>query len=470
MLAENRYRTLSQLPGPKGLPILGNLLQLDTNKLHLILEKWSVLYGEVYKFNIANITVVAISNSELIQKILRDRPESYRRVSSIESAARELGAHGVFTAEGEQWRRERYVTMQAFKSEPLRRFFPNMIKITERLLIRWIKAANSELSVEVRDEWMRFTIDITTDFAFGYDINLLENDNDNFQKHLERVLAGLNRRTSAPFPYWRYIKMPEDRTLEKSLAIVKQTIGEFVQETRQRFEKTPELVNQPSNFLEALLLSQAEDGESLSYEEIQGNILTILLAGEDMTANTFSWLLYFMTEFPEVQKKMQQEVDSILGEEKIPSDLSTVEKLSYIEAVAHETLRLKSAAPLIFLETIVDVELGGLKIPKATQIMLLTRLGALKEENFTDAIQFRPERWLEPNPSGCTHNRNASLSFGSGPRFCPGRNLAMMEIKMAIAMVCKNFSVTRVDTGHPVQEVFSFTMMPDKLMVKFEKR
>ena len=117
-----------------------------------------------------------------------------------------------------------------------------------------------------------------------------------------------------------------------------------------------------------------------------------------------------------------------------------------------------------------DVELAGITIPKGTFLMLVNRYGALQEENFTDAHEFKPERWLESNPTACTHNRNASIPFGAGPRFCPGRNLALFEIKMAMAMLCKNFSVTRVETELPVQEIFSFTMMPDKLIVKFEAR
>jgi len=102
--------------------------------------------------------------------------------------------------------------------------------------------------------------------------------------------------------------------------------------------------------------------------------------------------------------------------------------------------------------------------------MLVNRYGALQEENFADAHAFKPERWLELNSTACAHNRNASIPFGAGPRFCPGRNLALLEIKMAMAMLCKNFSITRVDNELPVQEIFSFTMMPDKLMVKFEAR
>jgi len=82
------------------LPILGNLFQIDLQKLHSILEEWSDSYGEIYKFKIANKTVVAISDPAFIQNILRDRPQTYRRVSSIERVARELGIHGVLSAEG----------------------------------------------------------------------------------------------------------------------------------------------------------------------------------------------------------------------------------------------------------------------------------------------------------------------------------------------------------------------------------
>jgi len=470
MLTEKPLNSLSQLPGPKGLPILGNLFQIDLQKLHSILESWSDIYGEIYQFRIANKTVVAISNPALIQNILRDRPETYRRVSSIERISRELGIHGVLSAEGEQWRRQRQLTMQAFNPDYLRRFFPDMRKITERLKSRWSKIAGTGQSIDVQKDWMRFTVDITTNLAFGYDINLLEQEGDDFQRHLEKLLPVFNRRTNAPFPYWHFFKLPSDRAMEKSLAVIKEKIRTFVQQTRQRLDQQAEVARQPANFLEALLLAYDEDGACLSDAEIQGNIITILLAGEDTTAHTLAWLLYLITEHPEVQHKMQQEADAVLGAETTPPDINAVEKLNYIEAVAHETLRLKSVAPLMFMEPNRDVELAGIKTPKGTFLMLVTRYGALQEENFSNAHEFKPERWLESNSTACTHNRNASLPFGAGPRFCPGRNLALLEIKMAMAMLCKNFSITRVETGRPVQEIFSFTMMPDKLMVKFEAR
>jgi hypothetical protein len=98
MITENPRNLIFQLPGPKGLPILGNLLQIDLQKLHSILEAWAAIYGDIYQFKLVNKTVVVISEPTLIQNILRDRPDTYRRVSSIERVGAELDSNGVFAA------------------------------------------------------------------------------------------------------------------------------------------------------------------------------------------------------------------------------------------------------------------------------------------------------------------------------------------------------------------------------------
>ena len=463
-------RPIAKLPGPKGLPLLGNVLQLDLAKLHLIVEEWADHYGEIYKFKIFNKTAVAISNIELIHQILRDRPETFRRISAMESVSRESETNGVLTSEGDHWRWQRAVTMQAFKPECLRRFFPTMLIINQRLYDRWHHAAATGQTVDIERDWMKYTVDIATNFAFGYDINTLTDSDDSFQRHLEKQLPFFNRRVNSPFPYWHFFTLPSDREANQSLDVIKETIRKFVEKAQQRLEQQPELASQPSNFLEALLVSEDDNGNRFSYVEIQGNIISILLAGEDTSAHTLAWLIYFMTEHPDVQLKMQQEVDAVLDENVMPQDLATLDKLDYIEAAINETMRLKSVVPITFLEPNLDVEVGDIAIPKGTTILLMTRHCGKQEKNFSQPENFNPERWLDAIPAGCTHNRNASLPFGAGPRFCAARNLAMMEMKMAIAMVCKNFNVRRVDTGKPVTEAFSFTLMPENLMVRFEKR
>jgi cytochrome P450 len=210
--------------------------------------------------------------------------------------------------------------------------------------------------------------------------------------------------------------------------------------------------------------------ERFNDEEIFGNAITILLAGEDTTANTIAWMMHFMAEYPEVQSKMQAEVDVVLGTGDMLLDYDDARKLTYLEAVAHETMRLKPVAPFLALETNVDVEVGGLHIPAGTSLMLLSRLGVLQESDYPEPNEFQPERWLSDGETRKIRHPRSFMPFGSGPRLCPGRSLALLEIKTAMAMVCRNFNVSRAGQTGEVGETFAFTMMPTDLFVSFSTR
>ena len=464
-------RTTQELPGPKGLPLLGNLLQLDLPRLHQVLEKWCLEFGTVYSFELGLRKVVVVAESELMQNILRQRPTKFRRLGSIEPVFKEMGITGVFSAEGEQWKRQRRLTAHALDAGLLRAFFPTLIKVTERLRNRWHTAAQGHEPVDVQQDLMRYTVDVTTNLAFGYDMNTLEKEGDTIQQDLEKVFPMINRRINAAFPYWRYFKLPSDRELDRSLDSVRATITGFVTQGRERLAQHPELAAHPTNFLEAMLSARDEGGAAFTDEEIYGNVLTILLAGEDTTANSLAWMMHFMVEHPEIQAQMGQEAEQVVGRAGLLGQLQDAERLKYIEAVAHETMRLKPVAPILFLETNEDVEVGDVFIPKATPLMLLTLHPALQDAHFTAAAQFKPERWLEATPSPANaHNSKAFIPFGSGPRFCPGRNLALVEIKMVMAMLCSTFDLSKPEQAGAVEEVFSFTMMPENLSVMFHER
>lgn len=150
-------------------------------------------------------------------------------------------------------------------------------------------------------------------------------------------------------------------------------------------------------------------------------------------------------------------------------------------------MRLRPVAPLLFLEANEDVMIHNLQIPAGTTIFLATRPGAIGEANFTDAQAFYPERWLpamkranncpfhheatqqqtgadEPAAS-LVHNRQAHIPFGHGPRLCPGRSLALLEMKLTMAMLCRHFDVRAAIDLAEVEEVWAFAMMPKGLTV-----
>ena len=454
-----------------GLPLLGNLLQLDATQLHLILERWANRYGAIYRFKMGSRPVVAIAEPALIQEALRRRPEIFWRLNSIATVLEEMGVKGVFGAKGADWHRQRRVAMQALNVEHLRHFFPTLTRMTERLRNRWGRAAAGGHAVDVQKDLMRYTVDVTTNLAFGHDMNTLETDGDVLQRHLEHVLPMVNRRINAPFPYWHFFRLPADRALDNALEGIRKAVVNFIAQSRARLVQDSTLAAHPTNFLEAMLAARNEEGEAFTEEEIVGNALTMLVAGEDTTANTMAWMIYLMTQHPAVHGPMELEADTVLGHARILQHFRDHERLTYVEAMARETMRLKPVAPMLFLETNKSVELGGVRMPAGTALFLLTRQCALQENAFAAATQFKPERWLSPPETGQGgHNPAAFMPFGAGPRFCPGSQLALLEIKAVISMLCRNFSVVKADAAGEVREHFAFTMMPTNLLVHFRAR
>lgn len=461
--------TKKKLPGPRGIPLLGNMLQIKLNRFHLILEKWYDVFRSPYQFRLGSKTNVVVADPELISEVLQHRPEDYRRIGMVEPVFQEMGIHGIFSSEGETWSRQRRLTTPAFSASHLKNFFGTLKTVTQRLKNRWDKMAVQEQDMDPRPDLMRFTVDVTTHLAFGHDMNTLEKEGDVIQTHLEKIFPAFNRRINALFPYWRYLKLPQDRALDRSLGKVREIVGEIIQRGRERMAAQPSLRDKPTCFLEAFLASSETD--RLSDDEIFGNVLTILLAGEDTTANSLAWMMHLMTTHLEVQGKMIEEVDAVMDDESVPLNIEEIDRLKFIEAVIHESMRLKPVAPVIFLEANRDSDLGAIRLRKGTGLIGLLRYPALQEENFTKAEEFLPERWLADRPGVFrNHNTKAFTPFGGGPRFCPGRNLALLEMKTVAAMLCKNFRLVQPANGQMPEEHFAFVMTPMNLWMKFERR
>ncbi len=475
-LGERPLRTLKDLPGPRGVPLLGNLLQIDIPRVHTILGQWADEFGPFYRFRIARRDIVVIADTELINEVLRDRPGGFRRRKLMREAMLELGVDGVFSAEGLDWRRQRKLAMHALNSNHLRGFFDRLDQVTARLQRRWERAATSGDRVDAQRDLMRFTVDVTSGLAFGNDLNTLEQEGDTIQRHLDKVFPAMARRLLAPLPYWRWFKLPADRELDAAMVEVLKLVNDLVAGARARVAMNAQQQRMPGNFLDTMVAAQSDDAAAFTDAEIVGNTLTMLLAGEDTTANTLAWMMHLMAKHPDVQARMQVEADRVLGDARRPPSYASTDELRYIEATAHEAMRLEPVAPFLAFEPNEDKIIGDVRVPKGTGVYLLTGHGATAANNFADPHSFRPERWLDPSgqggngPNGNAFNNKAFLPFGAGPRFCPGRHLALLEIKMVAAMLCRSFDVKLAPASPPIEEVFSFTMMPKNLFVVLQRR
>lgn len=160
-----RGKSYLDTPAPRGLPLLGNMLKIDRHRLHIVFKEWADEHGVLYNFRIGRRRFFAVADADLIQDMLRRRPDTFRRISAIEGIFSELGVRGLFSSEGERWRRQRALTMPAFNSNHLQQFMPMMATITERLQRRWEKAAVAGTEVPAQEDLMRYTVDVTTSLA-----------------------------------------------------------------------------------------------------------------------------------------------------------------------------------------------------------------------------------------------------------------------------------------------------------------
>lgn len=463
-------RDPSSLPGPKGSIVMGNARQLNTDHIHQILEGWAKEYGPVFTMRVATRRVVIVSDPELIATALRNRPDVFRRGRRLAVIFEELGIDGVFSAESEAWRPQRKLAMRALSHRNLKGFYPVLKTMSERLLERWSKLADAGGVMDIQAELMRFTVDVTTMLAFGHDVNTLGKDDDVIQQYLEPVFPMLARRLRAIIPYWRFIRLPRDRHVDRSLAALRAWLAPIIVETRARIADNPQLVDNPSNFLESMLTSRDENNEPFSDEKIFGNSMNMLLAGEDTTANTLAWSVHHLLDEPAAVSQLTAELDAELGDSATPQDANQAGGLRFAAAVANETMRVRPVAPILVVEANEDAVLGDIKIDTKTTVILLMRPPALSDDVMADGARFNPSRWLDPSTAETAQRKQVFMPFGSGPRICPGRSLAILEMNIVLATLYKNFEVERVGQSGDVEELFSFAMAPVGLRVRLKKR
>jgi cytochrome P450 len=463
-------RQIKDLPGPRGIPFFGNALQVNVSRIHLDMEQWARQYGPLFKLRLANRKVLVVADHELFSAVMKDRPNGFRRTPMVGIISAELGLpQGVFSAEGDDWLRQRRMVMASFSPSHVRSYFPSLVKVTLRLRERWQAAAQSKQAINLQADLMRFTVDAISGLAFGKDINTLQAGDDIIQRHLDKLLPNVFKRAFAPIPIWRFYKRRIDRELEASVAVIKTKLEEFVAQARTRLRDEPLQPEQPPrNLLEAMIIAADQPDSGLGDSQVVGNVLTMLLAGEDTTANTLAWMIHLLKLNPQCLARLQAEVRT-LAPDPTQFTMELMDSLPYLDACASETMRLKPVGPFLPLMALREGHVGDVAVQYGDIVMGLLRHDSVREPLFADPQSFMPERWLSDAPKPLsTEAKRAAMPFGSGPRMCPGRYLALLEMKMAMAMLLASFDIEAVDTpdGLPARELMAFTMNPVGLTMR----
>lgn len=459
-------RHMNDLQGPSPWPLAGNLPQLRPLRIHQDVEAWARQYGPLFRLTFGRTPLLVVADHELVSAVLRDRPDGFRRPTITARVSDEMGGRpGVFLAEGAAWRDQRRMVMAALAPHAVKAYFPSLVKVALRLQNRWQQAARDGSVIDLAEDLKRYSTDIVAGLAFGTEVNTIDGGEDVIQRHMDVVLPAVARRSIALFPYWRYIKLPQDRQLDVHLLALNQAIDELIAAARARLAAQPARRERPANLLEAMICAADEGGSGVTDEAVAGNVTTMLLAGEDTTSNTLAWMLYLLQRNPAAMQKAREEITRIAPDTRAFT-IEQMDALDYLDACAQEAMRLKPVAPFIPLEALRDSVVGDVRVPKGGLVWCVMRNDSVAESHVAEAAAFQPERWLQRGEGAI--DKHVSMPFGAGLRTCPGRYLALLEIKIAAAMLLSSFQIQSIDTADrkPPEELMAFTMSPIGLQMR----
>ncbi len=315
-----------------------------------------------------------------------------------------------------------------------------MTDATVAMLERWQARSDTGTPLQMEEEMVRLTLWIVGQALFSLD---LSQETSTVGPAVTTVLELLADYVFRPFPPLS-VPTPRNRRLHLAIHALDQVVYRIIAERRM-------LPTDTGDLLSMLLLAQDEEtGQGMNDRQVRDEVLTLLLAGHETTANTLTWTWYLLSEYPEVERRLQAELNDVLGG-RVPT-VDDLPNLKYTRMVLEEALRLYPAAPLLSRKAVAADELKGCHVPANSMIMISPYAMHRHPAFWEEPERFEPER-------SATRPAYTYFPFGGGPRMCIGNHFAMMEAQLILSTVAQRYQA-RLVPGHQVEPQMSVTLRP----------
>ncbi|KAJ5725977.1 Oxidoreductase FAD/NAD(P)-binding [Penicillium malachiteum] len=458
------------IPGPKGVPFLGNIYDIEKdvplNSIHLMADN----YGPIYRLTTFGQSRVLVSSHELVDEVCNEERFSKKVAGGLKEIRN--GVHdGLFTANWpgeENWAVAHRVLVPAFGPLAIRGMFDEMYDIATQLVMKWARQGPNA-SITVTEDFTRLTLDTIALCAMGTRFNSFYHDEMHpFVEAMVGLLSGSGTRAQRP-TLLNNLPTSENAKYWADIEYLRNLAQELVDTRKNNPEDKKDLLN-------AMILGRdSQTGRGLTDDSIVDNMITFLIAGHETTSGMLSFLFYYLLKTPHAYKKAQEEVDRVIGKRKITVD--DMSKLPYINAVMRETLRLRPTAPTFGLHAHPvknkenPVTLGGGKYVLQEDETILVLAGKMHLDPKVygaDAEEFRPERMLDENFEKLP--KNAWKPFGNGMRGCIGRPFAWQEAQLVVAILLQNFNFQMANPSYDLRIKQTLTVKPKDFAMKASLR
>src|ERR1044071_5802252 len=422
----------AEAPGPRGFWPVGHVVEFRRDPLAL-LTRVAREYGDVARFSAATQTVYLLNHPDYVREVLVTQQSRFKKGRALKRPKRLLG-EGLLTSEGEFWRRQRRLAQPAFHRQRVSSYAETMVACAEKTSARWRDGETLDVSAEM----MRLTLAVVGKTLFDADV---ESDADEVGAALTEVMS-LFGYLMLPFSeLLEKLPLPPRRRFERARARLDAVLYRIIEERRRdRLDR--------GDLLSTLLHASDEEGDrtGMTDEQLRDEAMTIFLAGHETTANALAWTWYLLSQNPEVEAKLHQELEEVL--EGRPPTAEDYTRLRYTEMVVAESMRLYPPAWAVGRLALEDVEVGGYLIPRGALVLASQYVMHRDPRFWPEPERFDPERFTPE--AKAARPQFAYFPFGGGPRRCIGEGLAWMEGVLVVATLAQARRL-RLGEGRRVQ-------------------
>jgi cytochrome P450 len=429
-------------PGPRSTLPLSGLLAYRRHGPLLFFQNLAEQYGDISHFKLGLQEAFFLNHPDFIKYVLVTNHQNFHKGLALQRSKRLLG-QGLLTSEGEFHRRQRRLSQPAFHRARIASYADVMTAHAVRMSKRWRDGE----TLDIAQEMMRLTLGIVGKTLFDADV---EADAEKVGEAMSIVMELFNTITIPFFEVLQKLPLPQLRRFDRARANLDEVIYRLIQERRDSGKDRGDL-------LSMLLLAQDVEGDGGQMTDLQlrDELLTIFLAGHETTANALTWTWYLLSQNTEVETRLHNEIDEVLGS-RVPT-YEDLPKLRYTEMVLTESMRLYPPAWALGRLAIDDCWIGGYFVPKKSLVLMSQYVMHHDARYFPDPYRFDPERWrtevAESRP------QFSYFPFGGGPRRCIGEGFAWMEGILLLATLVQRWRM-RLVPDHPVALKPLMTLRP----------
>ncbi len=423
-------------PGPTGIiAAINNVRRGWSDPLNLLGEVTRA-YGNIAMARFGPMRYVVVQDPLAIKHVLLDNVKNYVKSRNYSGLKLLLG-NGLLTSEGDFWRKQRKLSQPAFHRERMSGFVDAMAHATNTAIARWNEIGKGDaFEADVHEEMMRLTFHIVGLTLLSCDL-LGEAESTGKALTVAMYFANHYAESLVKIPLW--MPTAKNRSFVAARASLDEMVFRIIGERRaKRAASDDKSPTKKGDLLDMLMEARDEEtGEGMSDRQLRDEVMTLVLAGHETTANALTFTLYLLSKHPDIARRLLTEVNEVLGD-RAPT-LADLPKLALTRRVLDESMRLYPPAWMFERQALADDEIGGHFVPKDSVIGVCTYILHRDASLWENPEGFDPDRFLADAPGAKDRSKYQYLPFGGGARICIGNAFALMEAQIVLAMMIQKY-------------------------------